>query len=400
MFWLNSPLTITVTPVKKVLFIIADGIPADVIENASIPNIKKIEQIGKYKRAFVGGDQGTYTQTPTVSAPGYMNLLTGTWVNKHNVSDNDVNNPNYNYKNIFRLIKEQQPEKKIGIFSTWIDNRVKLVGEDLPAAGNITFDYKFDGYELDLITYPHDPEKLYIQNIDQRVINETSQCIKHDAPDLSWVYLQYTDDVGHMYGDSEQMNQAVSDLDQQIGQVYESIQYRMKHYQEDWLIVITTDHGRDPITGKDHSEQSERERTIWIVINKPETNNYFENFQPGIVDIMPSIARFMNLKIPIESERELDGVPFIGQVSLCKPDLNLQGNNLTIKWKALDKTGSVKIWLSTTKLFQNGLIDDYKIIGTVPIENEIVELDIKEYPSQFYKIVLEGQYNMVNRWII
>jgi hypothetical protein len=136
------------------------------------------------------------------------------------------------------------------------------------------------------------------------------------------------------------------------------------------------------------------------VINKPETNNYFENFQPGIVDIMPSIARFMNLKIPIESERELDGVPFIGQVSLCKPDLNLQGNNLTIKWKALDKTGSVKIWLSTTKLFQNGLIDDYKIIGTVPIENEIVELDIKEYPSQFYKIVLEGQYNMVNRWII
>jgi len=218
-------LNIIAISAKKILFIIADGIPADVIENATIPNIKKIEKIGKYKRAYVGGDIGTYTETVTISAPGYMNLLTGTWGNKHNVSDNQVENPNYNYKNIFRLLKEQQSDKKIGIFSTWTDNRVKLIGEGLSNAGNITFDYKFDGYELDLINYPHDPADLYIRHIDDRVVNETSQCIKNDAPDLSWVYLQYTDDVGHFYGDSEQFNQAIMDIDQQMGQIYEAIEY-------------------------------------------------------------------------------------------------------------------------------------------------------------------------------
>ncbi|MCW3113178.1 MAG: nucleotide pyrophosphatase, partial [Segetibacter sp.] len=81
---------------KKVLFVIADGIPADVIERVSTPNIDAIAKEGKYMRAFVGGENGGYSQTPTISAVGYNSLLTGTWVNKHNVWDNDIKAPNYN----------------------------------------------------------------------------------------------------------------------------------------------------------------------------------------------------------------------------------------------------------------------------------------------------------------
>ncbi|CAF0923258.1 unnamed protein product [Adineta steineri] len=384
---------------RKVLFIIADGIPADVLERAPIPNMKKIQQIGKYKRAYVGGDVGTYSETATISAPGYINLLTGTWGNKHNVYDNKISNPNYNYKNIFRLIKEQQINETIGIFSTWLDNRVKLIGEGLPQAGNITFDFKFDGYELDLKNFPHDSQSLYINHIDQHVINETVKCITNSGPDASWVYLQYTDDMGHAYGDSPQMLDAINILDQQIGQIYEAIQCRINQHKEEWLLVITTDHGRDIHTGQNHGGQSERERTTWIIMNHNETNNYFENFQPSIVDIMPTMMRFLNMKIPLESEREIDGIPLIGPVSLVKPDLNLNGNNLTIKWKTLNKTGNVKIWLSTTNLFKDGSIDNYTLIGNVSIENEIATFNIEKYVSNFYKIILDGEYNMVNKWI-
>ncbi|KAG4073888.1 hypothetical protein HA402_014093 [Bradysia odoriphaga] len=382
---------------KKVILVIVDGIPADVIENATVPNMRKL---GTYKRSYTGGEISTYSQTPTISAPGYMNVITGTWGNKHNVHDNSVDNPNYNYWNIFRLLKEQQPDRKIGIYSTWIDNRVKLIGEGLLTAGNITFDYKFDGYELDTIQYPHDAESFYIKLIDERVVNETATSIASDAPDLSWVYLQYTDDMGHAFGDSTEFYHSVNDVDLLIEQIVESVDHRIENWNEDWLVIITTDHGRSPDTGKGHGGQSERERTTWIFTNLEQTNTYFDKYVPAAVDIFPTIARFMNIEIPTELLRELDGVPLMDKVSLTQPSLTLSEDLLYITWKAIDTTGDVIVWLSLTNSFQNGTADDYQHIVTVPVESQGTSLKITNYPSQFYKVVLEGQFNTVNKWIV
>jgi predicted AlkP superfamily pyrophosphatase or phosphodiesterase len=363
-----------------------------------LPNLRDIQRSGRYTRAYVGGDSSTYTATPTVSAPGYMNLITGTWGNKHNVFDNDVRAPNYHYKNIFRLLKEQQPARKIGIFSTWTNNSVKLIGERLSTAGNIIFDYKFDGYELDQQTYPHDSAKRYIHNIDERVIHEASLCIANQAPDLSWIYLQYTDDMGHAFGDSPQFLQAVDFFDKQMGRIWQAIDYRRSNHNEDWLVIITTDHGRDSSSGRDHGDQSDRERTTWIVTNSPVTNMYSRQFQPAIVDILPTIARFMGLTIPLESDREIDGVPLLGKVSIVKPDASVIDNILTVKWQVVDDGGNVKIWLTTTNSFRDGTNERYDLVDTVPIVNKMATIDVTRYPSEFYKIVLEGQYNRVNRW--
>ena len=382
---------------SKVLFVIVDGISADVIEKIATPNLDEIASNGGFSRAYVGGKKDGYSETPTISAVGYNSLLTGTWANKHNVWGNSIVAPNYNYWSIFRFAKEQRPALQTAIFSTWLDNRTKLVGDNLVASGSIKFDYSFDGFENDTIQFPHAKDRLYIHKIDEHVVNEAARYIENKAPDLSWVYLEYTDDMGHKYGDSKQFYDAVKVMDTQIGRLWQAIQSRKKQ-NEKWEIYITTDHGRNKETGQGHGGQTDRERLTWIVTNA-KVNTYFQTKEPAIVDIMPSMLRALDLHPVKEKSWELDGTALIGKVSIAQAEAVLKDGKIALNWQAINKKGKVKIHLSTTNNFAKGGNDNYKLMKTVKTATENTIIDVSEIESDFYKIVLEGKYNTITTWI-
>ncbi|MBG6234783.1 putative AlkP superfamily pyrophosphatase or phosphodiesterase [Pedobacter sp. CAN_A7] len=387
---------------KKAVFIIIDGVSKDVLDKLPTPNIDAIVKEGALLSAFQGGERGQYNQTPTISAPGYTNVISGVWYNKHNVPDNAIKAPNYHYPTIFRFFKNQYPEKKIGIFSSWEDNRTKLVGESLAQTGKIKFDYKFDGLELDTVKFPQDKDRLFMAKIDQAVTDEAARQIKENAPDLSWVYLEYTDDMGHMFGDSKKYDDAVVSADKQIGQIWEAIKLRKKEHDEDWLIVITTDHGRDPKTGHHHGGQSDRERASWIATNASPLNTYAKKGEVSVVDILPTVARHLNISLSANQMRELDGVPLTGKVSIYKPEIIADNGKTVLKWVPADDQGKLKVWVASDNKFkESGLADTYKLLGEVPIKDGRFTLDLSKLPSSaIYKIVLEAKYNTVNRWIV
>ena len=294
----------------KAVFVMVDGIPADVIERVPTPTIDAIAAAGGYGRATVGGPIGEPGETPTISAPGYMSLITGTWANKHNVYKNYGISPDYRYWNIFRLVRAEKPKLKLAIFSTWTDNRTILLGEGLAEAGNWRFDVVVDGLEEDAARFPPQPLDAHIAEIDDAVSRDAARGIESEGPDLSWVYLQYTDDVGHERGDSPELDQAVVDMDARLSLVWSAVQARQKAFDEDWLVIVTTDHGRDALTGRSHGGQSERERTIWIATNSQRLTPDFYSM-PAIVDIYPSVAKHLGITIPEQVVRHLDGASFI-----------------------------------------------------------------------------------------
>lgn len=384
---------------KKVVFVIADGIPYDVIISEPMKNLKELTKSGVLVESYVGGEKFGYSQTPTISAVGYNSLLTGTWANKHNVWDNENQAPNYNYETVFKLFKKQYPNKKTAIFSTWQDNRTVLLGSSSKATGNFTPDYIYDGYELDTIQFPHDKGGHFYDKIDNFVIEKACANIKEKAPDLSWIYLEYTDEMGHQHGTSPEFTTAVRKLDLKIGKLNEAIKYREKNYNEEWMVIITTDHGRD-CSGYNHGDQTNRERNTWIATNYPDFNLYGKTQQPAIVDIAPTILRFMDAKIPNDQQFEFDGVPMIGKISAINAFAKVEKNELKITWSPIDGSGIAKIWIATSNNFKNGQKDEYKLVKEVKVEDWHADIDITDMKSDFYKIVIEMSYNTLNRWVI
>jgi predicted AlkP superfamily pyrophosphatase or phosphodiesterase len=383
----------------KALFIIVDGIPADVIEKLDPPALKAIAGTTGYTRAHVGGDRGAYNQSPTISAPGYNCLITGTWSNKHNVWDNDIAEPNYNYWTIFRTVVSVNPDLTTGVFTTWVDNRTKLVGDGLPQTGGIKLTYQFDGLELDTVKYPHEEQAMHIRKIDDAVADEAARIVRDSAPDLSWVYLEYTDDMGHQFGDSPEQTDAVLRADQQIGRIWESIRQRELNNNEDWLIVITTDHGRDSVSGKNHGGQSDRERATWIVTNGKELNDHFRK-DPGIVDIYPSVCNHLKVSIPESVAQELDGVSFLGEVDVDDFHGYRQEGKIILRWDRMNKSGEEygEIFISNTNLFKTGSKDTYTRVDDVSLGNETFSFHASD--SLFYKILLKTRNQVVNTWVM
>ena len=386
---------------RKAVYIVVDGIPADYIERVHPTVTFDIAAEGSYGRAYTGGDKNDYTLTPTVSAIGYTNILTGTWMNKHNVDGNSRLKPNYNYWTIFRVAKEQKRRYTTALFSSWVDNRTVLIGAGKPETGNLSIDYVADGYELDTINFAPKKDELHIFDIDSLVCRKAAECLRTNAPHLSWVYLWYTDSGFHIYGDSDFMDHYVRRTDALLQQIWDAVKYREANFDEEWMVIVTTDHGRTD-SGHGHGGQSERERSVWISTNVSQVNEHFTDGTLSLVDIHPTICSWMGWELDRDRRFELDGVPFVGKADIHSLSVNVADNTATLRWKNLaSKKVKATVYLATSDNFAGGGKDKWIKVATTSAHREQCTIDLSQYPTaQVYKFVVSTPNTAINRHYI
>lgn len=386
---------------RKTLLVIIDGIPADCIERLQPPTLMDIARMGGYQRGYCGGEVGTYSETPTISAIGYTNILTGTWMNKHNVRGNDHVQANYNYPTIFRTAKDQRREVSTAVYSSWTDNRTVLLGEGLEATRGLKIDYVCDGYDNDTVRFPHREGDLHIRDIDGQVCKDAAQCIGEHAPDLNWLYLWYTDDAFHQHGGGVFADEAVMNVDKQLRYVLDAVRERERHHGEEWLVIVVTDHGRE-VWGRGHGGQTPRERTVWMITNQKRMNSQFRRPTLSHVDIHPTICEWMKFEVPQEVAFERDGISFIGATDIH--DLKVSGydHQAQLEWQAdgVRKSTMAVIYVSTTNRFAEGGKDEWVKVGEVPACNGRATVDLTPYgASGLYKFVVKTPRVVLTKWL-
>lgn len=232
----------------KVLFIGIDGVRSDALQQANTPNIDTLMAHGLY--TFDSWHCGA-----TSSGASWSTMLTGVWEAKHQVTNNSYTNPNYaNYPYFPKRAKECLPNLKAVQIITWDPMND-------PTNSNNTAGYVFNsGFNQSIDAGTHG----------QGAVTAAAK-IQLNDPNLDILFIHYdeTDAAGHSSGfnpaNAQYMN-AIQTVDQEIGEVLEKLYQRPTYAQEDWLIMLTTDHGG---IGTTHGGQSNTERHIWWVASGP-----------------------------------------------------------------------------------------------------------------------------------
>ncbi len=294
-FSLFSSLLCAVTPAyaSKHSFIFAlDGLRGDGITNASTPHMDSLINgtwAQGYKGAFAHYAQ-TMTDAAPNSGPNHVGIMTGVTATKSLVTSNsNVGGGNYvDYPHYQTIIENHNPSLNTAYLVTW--------GTDMQIANNA--DIKIDSTDA---------------GNTQRAVNivngtfSSANWPKGTQPDSVFFFIDAIDSAGHGNAfDVANSNYiaAINKVDGQIGQVLDAIKNRPNFANEDWQIIITSDHGgRGPSHGIHHADVY----TIpFLVASKDAGQGYLEGV-PNNFDAAPTALAHMGISVPANMDGKVRG---------------------------------------------------------------------------------------------
>ena len=138
---------------------------------------------------------------------------------------------------------------------------------------------------------------------------EVSDYLTRSKDDVVFIDFDHVDRAGHLFGfdpENKRYVRAIESVDSYIGLIVKSLENRESVKSEDWLIIITSDHGG---LKRKHGGQSESEKTIPIILNGSSFKQKKIKRQAYLADIVPTI--FEHFQLEVDSSWGFDGDPLI-----------------------------------------------------------------------------------------
>lgn len=241
---------------KKAIILGYDGCRADILaeidkENSGINAL--VNDGAKYLLAYCGGVNYPEMNTQdTSTAPGWCSILTGVWADVHGITGNDITKTMDTKTLLTSLVEDELASSSTfitrwkGHFSrknaTYLDEKAYCEEKALPVSFNLS-EGDANSHELTL-----------------------AEINKADCADFIFTIYEPTDGTGHDNGfsfNNPEYKAAFKTQDAYALEAINAIKARPTYESEDWLIIITSDHGG---FGTGHGKASIQERMTFAVV--------------------------------------------------------------------------------------------------------------------------------------
>ena len=253
----NSPLAEGKT-VKKAIVIGYDGCRADaltLVEDSYSGINKMLDSGASCNLVNCGGVNYPAVNTQdTSTAPGWCSLLTGEWADKTGITGNGITK-SMEYKTIMTTLTEEEIIDSAMFVTSWdghfeTDDATYNLEKAYCEENGLDVSFEYCGGDTA-------SANTVIDNLEQ-----------DDCSDFIFAIYEGTDHAGHTFGFST--NNPIYEAGFRLNDVLayrtlNAIESRDTYETEDWLIIITSDHGG---YGTSHGHESAQERMVFIITNK------------------------------------------------------------------------------------------------------------------------------------
>ena len=251
-----------------------DGVRPDALVAAETPNMDGLMANGTYSLDALNSGI-------TISGPGWSSLLTGVWPDKHGVTDNSFNGQNYeNFPHLFQRIEEFNPDLNTYSISQWHPINDEIASGVADAVNDV-------------------------DNHSDYVAEAAIEVLSQNDPDILFLHFDDVDHAGHKHGYGPHVPRyldSIESTDILVGKIIAELERRDTYEKENWLIILTTDHGG---IRKGHGGKTPQESTIFFIAHGKSALKGELKTQVDVVDV--AVTAMAHLGVAIDPAWNLDG---------------------------------------------------------------------------------------------